>query len=192
MGVRLAVGGTGVGDRSATVMLVLLAGLAWLAARLLVGPRFALAALVVLVAVFDLAALPQRTPPPYDDLEALYRTDQVLFARLPVSGDASTLSILVQPVFSNSNSNSDARPRFGLAGEVNSAAYQWTCPFVRGIQTIALPVSVSGSSADVQLHLTGAPSRDGDYLIVYASAPRGGFVMSLGSADPGATLCTRT
>jgi hypothetical protein len=42
----------------------------------------------------------------------------------------------------------------------------------------------------VQLHLTGSPSRDGDYLIVYASSRQGGYLISPGSPDPNATRCS--
>jgi hypothetical protein len=31
----------------------------------------------------------------------------------------------------------------------------------------------------VRLHLTGSPSRDGDYLVVYASSRLGGFDIAL-------------
>ena len=42
----------------------------WLAARLLGGPRTAFLATLALVALLDLAALPQRNQPQYDDLQA--------------------------------------------------------------------------------------------------------------------------
>ena len=158
---------------------------AWLAARVLGGPRVALLVTLLATALLDLAALPPRDPPPYDDLEAFYRTDQVLSASVPASGrQADALNVLVQPVFSG------AQPTFGLAGEVNGTAYQWTCAFAHGIQNVALPVSVQGSSAEIRLHLTGAPSREGDYLIVYASSKLGGFVISLGPPDARATNCS--
>src|SRR5262249_53488304 len=59
-GLRLVLGGGGVGDRSALVMMVLLGGAAWLAARLLGGPRAALIALAAVVLLVDVAALPPR------------------------------------------------------------------------------------------------------------------------------------
>jgi hypothetical protein len=53
--------------------------------------------------------------------------------------------------------------------------------------------ALSGAeSIDVRLHLTGSPSRESDYLLAYASARRGGFLVSLldGSAlDGSATIC---
>jgi hypothetical protein len=182
--VRLVVGGVGVGERSAVVMSVLLTLAAWLAALLLRGPRVALLVALAATALLDVAALPPRDTAPYDDLQAFYRTDQVLSATLPVSRSGSALNLLVQPVFAG------AQPRFGLAGEVNGTAYRWSCAFAHGIQTVALPVTVQGDTADVRLQLTGAPARDGDYLIVYMSSRLGGYVISLGSPQAGATRCT--
>ena len=188
VGLRLAIGGAGVGERSAVVLLVLLAGGVWLVARLVARPRVALLAVLAATAMFDLAALPPRDQPAYDDLQAFYATDQVLSATLsvPAGNTATQLSLLVQPEFTG------AQPRFGLAGEVNRAAYQWTCPFTHGIQTISLPIAAQGPQIDLQLHLTGAPARDGDYLIVYASSRQGGFLISLGPSDPSATRCSLT
>jgi hypothetical protein len=195
LGLRVLIGGAGVGDRSAIVMTVLLGVGAWAAARLLSGPRAAFIVTVVLVALLDLAALPQRTPPPFDDLQAFYSTDQVLV--IPVSVPpgldpaAAALTVLVQPTFAAS------QPQFGLAGTVNGAPATWSCAFQHGIQTIALPVPpgalASGATADAELHLTGSPSRESEYLVVYASSQRGGFVASLAplaSLDAGVTRCT--
>jgi hypothetical protein len=182
LGLRVLIGGAGVGDRSAIVMTVLLGVGAWAAARLLSGPRAAFIVTVVLVALLDLAALPQRTPPPFDDLQAFYSTDQVLV--IPVSVPpgldpaAAALTVLVQPTFAGSPAT-------------------WSCAFEHGIQTIALPVPpgalASGATADAELHLTGSPSRESEYLVVYASSQRGGFVASLAplaSLDAGVTRCT--
>ena len=99
------------------------------------------------------------------------------------------LVLLVEPVFPAGA----AQPRFGLAGEVGGAALAWDCAFQRGLQHLALPVPPVSGSLDVRLHLTGSPTRETDYLLVYASAPRGGFLVSLvGAADvaPGTTVCT--
>ena len=182
--VRLAMRGAGVGERSALVMMLLLVGCTWLAARYVAGPRVALFAAVVATVLFDVAALAPRDQPVYDDLQAFYSTDQVLSANAPIaSGGATAINVLVQPVFGG------AQPRFGLAGDVNGTAYQWTCQFTHGIQTIALPVAAEGTVADLSLHLTGSPSRDGDYLIVYASSRQGGFIVSARPADQSATHC---
>jgi hypothetical protein len=186
LALRLAIGGTGVGVRSAVVMSLLLLIATWLAARLLSGPRTALFAVLALSVLLDIGAFPPRNPPPYDDLQAFYRTDQVLPATLAVpAGGATTLSLLVQPVFSG------AQPQFGLTGQIDGSAVQWNCPFAHGIQWLALPVSINGTGqANVQLRLTGSPSRDGDYLIAYASSRQGGFLISLGPPDPSATTCS--
>ncbi len=191
----MVLGGVGVGDRSAMVMLVLLSVGAWAAARVLGGPRLACLVTLLVVALLDLAALPQRAPPAYDDLEAFYRTDQVL--SMPVSvpsgldPNAAALTVLVQPTFAG------AQPRFGLAGTLNGTPVSWSCAFQRGIQTIALPVPPGAlgtdRTADVQLHLSGSPSRESEYLLVYASSLRGGFVVELAPTsglDAGATHCT--
>ncbi len=68
----------GVGDRSAVVMAALLSAGGWVAALLLSTPRTAFLVTLGLVALLDLAALPPRNEPEYDDREAFYRTDQVL------------------------------------------------------------------------------------------------------------------
>jgi hypothetical protein len=187
LGLRLALGGGGVGDRSAVVMSVLLAVAGWLAAWLLVGPRAALVITLVLVALLDLAALPARNAAEYDDLEAFYRTDQMLSAQpvVPAGVDQGgvAITLLAQPYFAA------AQPRFGLAGEVNGTPLQWSCAFPRGIQRIALPLPAGLASpaatgtADVRLHLTGAPDHTSEYLVVYASSRQGGFVISLEPVD---------
>jgi hypothetical protein len=195
MGLRIGLGGSGVGDRSAALMAAILAAGCWLAARLLGGPRTAAIVASGAVVLFDFAALPARNPPAYDDLQAFYRTDQVLTAQLPVTagvGQAreAVVTLLVQPIFAG------AQPGFGMAGEVNAEAMQWSCVFQHGIQPLALPVPSEtlrgAASADVRLHLRGSPSRDGDYLLVYVSSQRGGFLISLDSApalDQSVTRC---
>jgi hypothetical protein len=195
VGLRLVLGGSGVGGRSAIVMSVLLAVAGWLAAWLLGGPRVALLVTVLVVALLDLAALPVRNAAQYDDLEAFYRTDQVLSAQLAVPGRADegglAVTLLAQPFYAA------AKPRFGLAGEVNGSPLQWTCTFPRGVQRLALPLpegltSGVGSTADVRLHLAGAPDHTSDYLVVYASSRQGGFMIALepiGSLDASVTRC---
>ena len=189
--VRLAVGGSGVGQRSAMVMTVLLAVAAWLAARMLSGRRAALAVCIVFVAVLDIAALPARDTAEYDDLQAFYRTDQAISATPAVpAGSDLAVAMLAQPVFSGS------QPQFALAGDVNGTSLSWACPFQHGIQRLALPVpasALSQGSANVQLRLTGSPSRDGDYLVAYASSRMGGFdiaVQPVAGLDANVTRCT--
>jgi len=196
-GLRLALGTGEVGDRSAVVMGVLLALGAWLTAMLLSTPRTALLATVAVVALVDLAALPPRFEPGYDDRQAVYRTDQPLSAEVPITPGVSraparpVLTLLAEPVFPASTD----RPAFGLAGEVGGDTLSWDCAFRHGRQLLALqvpPGAINAETVHVSLHLTGSPSRDGDYLLAYASAPRGGLLLSLLDASdvaPGATAC---
>jgi hypothetical protein len=194
LGLRAVLGGAGAGDRSAIVMSVVLSIGIWTAARLLSGPRVAFMVTLVVVALLDLAALPQRNPPTYDDLQALYRTDQELSTRVSASTDVETgvvLTVLAQPTFAG------AQPQFGLAAVVNGMPLTWSCAFGRGIQTLALPLPAGtvrqGETADVQLHLSGSPTRESEYLVVYASSQRGGLLVSLAPTsglDAGVTRCT--
>ena len=192
LGLRLLVGGGGVGDRSALVMGVLLGVSVWLAARLFAGPRAALVAVAAVVVLVDLAGLPARNEVAYDDLQAFYRTDQVLSARLPVPASDVAITLLVEPVFGGD------RARFGLAGDLNGSALQWSCPFQHGLQRVALAVPTGllrgGEMADVRLHLNGTPDRESDYLVAYTSSRLGGFVISLdpagGSPSTSVTRCS--
>lgn len=190
---RLVLGGGGVGDRSAIVMTVLLAASAWLAVQLLAGPRVALFVTLALVVILDLAALPARRSVEYDDLQAFYSTDQTFAAQLAVppgsAGQDLAISLLAQPVFNG------AQAQFGLAGDVDGTAMQWTCQFQHGVQRIALPLSTIAlnGTADVRLHLSGAPNRESEYLVVYASSRLGGFMVSLqrqAMLDSGVTRCS--
>jgi hypothetical protein len=193
LSLRLIAHGGGVGDRSAAVAATLLCVGAWLASVIVSTPRVAFVITLMLVALFDIAALPARNVPEYDDRVAFYRTDQVLSAQLPVVPGSSMLTVVAEPVFQPTAS----QPSFGLAGEVNGMSQTWDCPFRHGIQHLALPLppaALNGASVlDVRLELSGSPSRDGDYLLVYESAQRGGFLASLASpADarqPNTTLC---
>ena len=172
-------------------MIALLSLAAWGATMLLSTPRAAFLVTLGVVALLDLAALPQRAAPEYDDREAFFRTDQVLTAQLPVSPSvmqaSPMLTVLAEPIFSAD------RPKFGLAGDMGGTSMSWDCAFRRGMQRIALPVPPSAGGGDVRLRLTGSPSREGDYLLVYASSRRGGFLVSLVTAaelDQSATICT--
>ncbi|HLZ27041.1 MAG TPA: hypothetical protein VKV73_06950 [Chloroflexota bacterium] len=194
LGLRLALGGGGVGDRSALVMATLLAVGVWLAARLLTTPRTAFLIALGMVALLDLGALPARNALEYDYREAFFRTDQEFSAQVSVMpGQVApaqpVLVLLVEPVFPAGA----AQPSFGLAGDVDSTAMAWDCAFQRGLQHLALPVPPGSGSFAVRLHLTGSPTRETDYLLVYASAPRGGFLVSLvGAVDrpPDTTVCS--
>jgi hypothetical protein len=172
-------------------MAMLLAVGVWLAAFLLSTPRTACLVALGAIALLDLAALPARNAPEYDYREAFFRTDQVIAAQVPAApGQLARpmLVLLVEPVFPAG----EAQPRFGLAGEVGNATLAWDCTFERGLQHVALPVASAGP-LDVRLHLTGSPTRETDYLLLYASAPRGGFLVSLVDAadiGPGTSVCT--
>jgi hypothetical protein len=184
---------TAVGRRGQIEGVVLAALLwlgAWLAAMLLSTPRTAFVVALVMMALVDIAALPPRGAPDYDDRRALYRTDQAVAAHLEVPADISdpVLSVLVEPVFAG------AQPAFGLAGEVNGTPLAWSCGFARGMQHVALPISTAALDgrpiADVNLHLTGAPSRETDYLLVYSSAERGVLMSIEGRPSAGnAIIC---
>jgi len=182
---RLAIGGSGVGDRSAAVMTVLLSLAACLATLLLSTPRAAFLVTLGLVALLDLAALPQRNMPEYDEREAFFSTDQVLTARLPVVAGPAVVTLLAEPVFAG-----DA-PKFGLAGDIGGTQLAWDCAFQRGIHQIALPLPPTVAGGDVRLQLTGSPSRESDYLLVYASSRRAGFLISsVGAAELNQTATT--
>jgi len=194
IGLRLVMHAGAVGDRSAAVMMALLGLSAWAAAMVLATPRTAFLVTLGLVALLDVAALPARTVTEYDDRQAFYQTDQVLAARVSISPATQTqpaLTLLVEPMFSG------AQPQFGLAGDVGGTLLAWDCAFRRGLQRLALPVPIStidnAAALDVRLHLTGSPTRESDYLLVYASSARRGFLVSMtGAADlaEGGTLCT--
>jgi hypothetical protein len=50
--------------------------------------------------------------------------------------------------------------------------------------------ALSAGSVDVRLHLTGSPSRETDYLVVYSSSVSGGMVLiDAAEVEQGATVC---
>jgi len=199
LSLRLILGGGGLGDRSAILMMMLLSVGAWLAALLLSTPRVAFGVTLAAVALLGLAAAPARYATEYDDRQAFFRTDQVVTAHVPppanpVGTQAQPLLVLlVEPVFPATAT----QPQFGLAGDVGSAGpLAWDCPFQRGLQHLALPLPAAATpptaSDEVRLHLTGSPSRETDYLLVFASAPRGGYLASVvgpTEVGPGTTVC---
>jgi hypothetical protein len=127
-------------------------------------------------------------PVPFDDREALYRTDQSLAVHVSAGAGDTLLTVLAEPVFAG------AEPRFGLAGQVGGTAVEWSCVWQRGRQLVALPLPAAATGGfDVQLRLTGTPSREGDYLLVYASSAQPGLVIlttSPGALGGNATMCT--
>jgi len=195
IGLRLALHAGAVGDRSAAVMMLLLGLAAWAAGMVLATPRTAFVVTLGLVALLEVAALPARGVPEYDDRQAFYQTDQVVAAQVSASPLVAekplALTLLVEPIFSQT------QPQFGLAGDVGGKAFMWDCAFRHGLQRLALPVpaaAVANAGAlDVRLHLTGSPSRETDYLLLYASSARGGFLVSLvntGDVGQDATTCS--
>jgi len=192
---RLALGGFGMGERSALVMAVLLSVGAWVTVRLLSSPRTACLVTLAAVALLDVAALPPRSQVEYDDVQAMYRPDQVLSTRVTVGGKAEVLTLLAQAVYAG------AQPSFGLSGDVHETNLQWTCPWQRSLRRLALPLppplvdaaaGSSASSVEVRLSLNGSPSRESDYLLVYTSSHRGGPLVAfdtLANVSPEATLC---
>jgi hypothetical protein len=173
------------GHVSAAVLTLLLSGAAAAAALAGGSPRLAFLAATAAILVLDLGRLPVRPGPGYEEPEALWRTDQSITASVPVPPAARPeLAVLARPVFAG------AEPRFGLAASVGDASLSWNCRFQPGVQWLALPldpaVVPASGSLDVQLRLTGAPSPEQDYLVVYRSARRDGFLVSLGGPDPSA------
>jgi hypothetical protein len=193
LGLRLAFDAGGVGDRSAAVMTALLGLSAWAAASMLGTPRTAFVVTLGLMALLDLAALPARTATEYDDRQAFYRTDQVLVAQVPIAPTllqtqtSPLLTLLVEPIFAG------AQPQFDLAGEIGATQLTWDCAFRHGIQRLTLPVPtallVGGATLDIRLHLTGSPTRESDYMVLYTSSARGGFLVFLVADAEGATIC---
>jgi hypothetical protein len=158
---RLVVRPLDVAAASAALLAALLWLGVWLTALMVATPRAGFLIGLAAMLMLDLAAFPPRAVVDFDQREALYRTDQTL--TLPVPPGTTQLVVLVEPVFDG------AQPRFALAG--------WSCPWQRGRQYVALPLSTGTTSVD--LRLTGSPSRDGEYLIVYAPVaeqPRGEIV----------------
>jgi hypothetical protein len=173
-------------------MLIVLSGGAWLAGWLLGSPRVAFVAVVGVGVLANLAALPPRVLPEYDERFAYFRTDQPIAVDVQVRAVPTTpaLALLVEPVFDG------AQPRFGLAGTIGSIEAVWTCQFARGQQRLALPVPTGSISSPgelpVRLRLTGSPSRESDYLLVYASSRQPGLLASvtdITELPPSVTRC---
>jgi hypothetical protein len=189
--VRLLLVPPSAGGLPAAIMLVLLSVGMWAAAWLVSSERVAFIAVLVVVCVVNLAALPPRPGPGYDERFAFYRTDQPITASVSASGAPRTpvLTVLAEPV------SSSAQPPFGLAGTVGGASLEWTCPFQRGLQRLALPlpseIVPADGELDLDLHLTGTPSRETDYLLVYASAQRPGLLFALVDIDQLESTATR-
>jgi hypothetical protein len=182
--VRLILAGAGLPSLSGTILAVLLWLGVWAATLLLAPARAAFFVGIAAMAILDLAALQPRTPVAYDDREVLYRTDQVLARQVTASAGHTLLLILAEPVFEG------VQARFGLAGLIGASSVEWSCPFRHGIQRLALPLPAPVSGPlDVQLRLTGAPSRETDYLMIFASSAERGPLISVAESGGDATLC---
>jgi hypothetical protein len=179
---RFALGGGGVGARSAVVMLTLLVlglGLAaWLGTR---SARGVFWIVLATSAAVDLGALPVRNAPEYDEREALYRVDQAVgrSVEVPSNGSPLMLTVLAQAVWPADR----PQPAFGVAAEVAGQQLAWRCEFERDIRRLALPVPgeivANAQNVDARLRLTGVPSRETDYLVVYSSSGQGGYLIWL-------------
>jgi hypothetical protein len=157
---RLVLGGLNAPNLSATLLGLLLGAGVAVTAWLVLAPRAGFVAALAAMLVLNVAALTPRAIAPYDERQALYRTDQDL--SLPVPNGASSVQVLVEPVLTGPT------PRFGLAGNLdNGPVVAWSCPWRPGMQRVELPLPTSGST--LRLRLTGSPSRDGDYLLVYTA-----------------------
>ena len=168
----------GIGHLSAAVMSVLLgAGVAAIGLAL-DSPRAAFAGTLGLMLLLDLGRLPPRPAPGYEEPQALWQTDQTIDASL--DGATSRLMVLADAEFEGQQAP------FGLAATVNGQQHAWRCPFQHGRQWLELPLDGgSSSSLDVRLGLSGAPDRDANYLVVYRSATRDGWLLGP-SEDPAA------
>jgi hypothetical protein len=171
--VRLTLGGFDIPKLSGALLVALLWLGVWLVSLLLANARVAFWVGLASMLVLDLGALPPRAAVEFDDREVLYRTDQVVSVRVAPAAGESTLLVVAEPVLEGTQA------RFGLAADVASTYVEWSCPLRRGIQRLALPLPPVGAGAlDIRLKLTGAPSRDGDYLLIYASSAQHGLLVS--------------
>jgi hypothetical protein len=177
----------GIGHVSAAVMSLLLGSCVAAVGLALGSPRAAFVATLGLMLLLDLGRLPPRAAPGFEEPQAVWQTQQMIQASL--SGEApSHLAVFAQAVFAG-----DQAP-FGLTATVNGRRLDWRCPFQHGLQWLDLPLgSSTASSLDVQLGLSGAPDREANYLVVYRSARRDGWLLGL-TEDPAApapiTNCT--
>lgn len=179
--VRIAVGRAQIGAVSAALLVVLLGVCIWAATALVLAPRTSAAITAVLVVLLDVQGLPPRAEPSFDERVALYGTEQVVTAH--VQGAGGSLSLVAEPVFAG------AQPTFSLVADLGSDRLSWSCAFTHGRQRVILPLRQGLRTAtDVSLRLTGEPRRDGDYLLVYLSAQRGGLLVD--AVDSGAAVAS--
>lgn len=165
--VRVGLGHGEIGAISAGLLVLLVGGCVWTGTTLVLASRTSAVVTALLVLLLDLQGLPPRAEPAFDERIALYGTDQVVTA--DVQGAGTSLSLVAEPVFAG------AQPKFSLVADLGSDTLSWSCAFTHGRQRVILPLRQPLRTAtDVTLRLTGTPARDGDYMLVYLSARRGG------------------
>ena len=172
----------GIGHLSAAVMSLLLGSGVAAVGLALSSPRAAFVAVLGLMLLLDLGRLPPRAAPGFEEPQALWQTrDQSIEAQLGGSGGAPThLALFADAVFAGDQA------AFGLSATVNGRRVAWHCPFQHGRQWLDLPLdSGSSNSLDVKLGLSGAPDRQSNYLVVYHSTTRDGWLLGL-TEDPAA------
>jgi hypothetical protein len=181
----------GIGHVSAAVMMLLLGAGVATVALVLGSARAAFFATLGITLLLDLGRLPPRATPGFEEPQALWQVgDQRIEAVLSASGAApSHLALLADAVYQGE------RAPYGLAATINGQDYAWQCSFQHGRQWLELPVdNAEANSLDVKLALSGAPDRQANYLVVYRSATRDGWLLGL-TEDPAApapiTSCTR-
>lgn len=163
------------------MLVVLVGACVWMATALVLPSRTSAVLTALLVVLLDMQALPPRAEPAFDERVALYGTDQVVTGH--VRGAGTALSLIAEPVFAG------AQPTFSLVADVGSDRLSWSCAFSHGRQRVILPLRQPLRTAtDASLRLTGAPRRDGDYLLVYLSAERGGPLLD--ATDSAATFAS--
>jgi hypothetical protein len=180
----------GVGHLSAAVMSLLLGSGVAAVGLGLGSARTSFVATLGLMLLLDVGRLPPRPAPGFEEPQALWQTgDQTIEASLNTSSGPAHLAVLADAFYQGE------RAPYGLAATVNGHDYTWQCPFQKGRQWLELPVDTAeANSLDVKLGLSGKPDREANYLVVYRSATRDGWLLGL-TEDPAApapiTTCGR-
>jgi hypothetical protein len=185
---------------SSQVALVVLAALLSVcvgaAAVPLAGPRWALACGLGSLVLLNAVRIPVGQSVPYRWRQALYRSDQTIQQRVPLPTQplgAPALRILVEPHLAT------RPPPFQLETSTPDRTQRWACPFAAGEQWLLLPLpavpAADGDAVPVGLRLAGQPSRERDYLVVFAQNEASGFLIQLvdgSEPDPAAVRCGPT
>jgi hypothetical protein len=162
----------------------------------LAGPRWALACGLGSLVLLNTIRVPVGQSVPYRWRQALYRSDQTVQQRVPLPAQplgAPALRVLVEPHLATQP------PPFQLETSTPDRTQRWTCPFVAGQQWLLLPLSAmpaaDGDAVPVGLRLVGQPSRERDYLVVFAENEASGFLIQLvdgSQPNPAAVRCDPT